>query len=300
MLDFRVNTFLTVCRHMNYTKAADALHITQPAVSQHIHYLEKYYGVKLFSYRNKRLTLTPEGRLLHSRFLTMRNDEVRLRQEILERDSAIHSLSLGVTMTIGEYAIVDPLSRYIAAHPDTNIHLHFGNTAQLLELLDEGRIHLALVEGYYPADLYEHEKYRREDFIAVCAASHHFAAPQVHSLRDLPGERLLVREPGSGTRNILERNLKTAGMEISDFTHYTEVENMYTIIGLLRRDCGISFLYRIAVQDELETGRLKEIHMDDFSMQHDFDFIWEKDSIYDEKYREISREFRQLAESGAE
>ena len=67
-------------------------------------------------------------------------------------------------------------------------------------------------------------------------------------------------------------------------------ENMHTIIGLLKRDCGISFMYKIAVADELESGVLKEIKLSDFKMQHDFDFIWEKDSIYTDKYIKICKE----------
>ena len=109
-------------------------------------------------------------------------------------------------------------------------------------------------------------------------------------MQELVKERLLVREPGSGTRNILEELLFARGMGIKDFLHYTEVENMHTIIGLLKRDCGISFMYKIAVADELKDGTLKEIRLSDFKMQHDFDFIWEKGSIYTEKYIGICEE----------
>ena len=77
---------------------------------------------------------------------------------------------------------------------------------------------------------------------------------------------------------------------MSDFKHYIEVENMHTIIGLLKKDCGISFVYKIAVAEELEQGILKEICLDDFKMKHDFDFIWEKGSIYSEKYAAICDE----------
>ncbi len=109
-------------------------------------------------------------------------------------------------------------------------------------------------------------------------------------MNELKNERLIVRESGSGTRNILEELLLARGMEISDFECYIEVENMHTIIGLLKRDCGISFMYKIAVADELRTGLLKEIRLSDFKMQHDFDFMWEKDSIYTDKYIEICEE----------
>lgn len=126
--------------------------------------------------------------------------------------------------------------------------------------------------------------------IAVCARDHIFEVKSPETMQELVKERLLVREPGSGTRNILEELLLARGMGIKDFLHYTEVENMHTIIGLLKRDCGISFMYKIAVADELKNGTLKEIRLSDFKMQHDFDFIWEKGSIYTEKYIGICEE----------
>ena len=171
-----------------------------------------------------------------------------------------------------------------------NLHIHFGNTSQLLSLLDEGKINLALVEGNYPKDRYGHMNYSTEDYIGVCKVSHTFLKKNPKTMNDLKNERLIVRESGSGTRNILEELLLARGMEIPDFERCIEVENMHTIIGLLKRDCGISFMYKIAVADELESGVLKEIKLSDFKMQHDFDFIWEKDSIYTDKYVEICKE----------
>ena len=291
MLDFRIETFLTVCRTMNFTTAAKQLNITQPAVSQHIHFLEEEYDTSLFIYQNKRLSLTESGDLLRKRLLTMKNDEKSIKEELKSSRLETESLSIGVTMTIGEYAIVDKLSDFLTRHPKTNIHIHYGNTSQLLHLLDNGQIHLAIVEGNYPKENYTRKKYSTEDYIAVCAASHSFLAGHPHTLSDLVQERLLVREEGSGTRNILEQSLIARGLRISDFTHYAEIENMHTIISLLKKDCGISFLYKIAVEDELHSGVIKEIPLDDFRMQHDFDIIWEKQSIFTEKYISFCEEF---------
>ena len=78
MLDFRMQTFLTVCEEMNYTKAAERLHITQPAVSQHIHYLEQHYGCALFTFTGKKLNLTNAGKLLLNAMQTQQHDETRL------------------------------------------------------------------------------------------------------------------------------------------------------------------------------------------------------------------------------
>ncbi len=291
MLDFRTDTFLTVCETMNFTAAAKKLNITQPAVSQHIRYLEDQYSTALFLYKNKQLFLTRSGEILRKHLLTMKNDEKAIREELKSDDAGIETLSIGVTMTIGEYAIVDKLADFTMKHPEINIHLHYGNTFQLLKLLENGQIRMAIVEGNYPKENYSHKKYSTEDYIAVCAASHHFRTENPHTIGELMSERLLVREEGSGTRNILEQSLISRGFSISDFTHYTEVENMHTIIGLLKKDCGISFLYKIAVEKELKTGILKEIILDDFKMQHDFDIIWEKHSIYADKYLSICEEF---------
>lgn len=291
MLDFRTETFLTVCQTMNFTAAAKQLNITQPAVSQHIHFLEEQYDTSLFIYQNKQLSLTRSGEILRKHMLTMKNDEKAVMEELKSTLTETESLSIGVTMTIGEYAIVDKLANFLIRHPEINIHLHYGNTSQLLTLLDSGQISMAIVEGNYSKKDYSHKKYSTEDYIAVCAASHRFTTPNPHMISDLITERLLVREEGSGTRNILEQNLTARGLHISDFIHYTEVENMHTIIGLLKKDCGISFLYKIAVEPELRSGILKEIPLSDFKMQHDFDIIWEKNSIYTDKYLSICNEF---------
>ena len=232
---------------------------------------------------------------MRKRFLAMKNDEEELAAELRSQITDIEELSLGVTMTVGEYAIIEPLAKILKKHPQLNIKLVFGNTQQLLQMLAEGKIQLALVEGYYPKDEYEHCRYSTEDYIGVCAAGHVFAAGKPHTFHDLLQERLLVREAGSGTRNILERNLALQGMKIRDFIHFMEVGNMHTIIGLLERDSGISFLYKIAVAKELQRGILQEIPLADFAMKHDFDFIWEKGSIYTEKYASFCQELREAA-----
>lgn len=284
MLDFRTDTFLTVCKTMNFTAAARELHITQPAVSQHIHFLENEYQTTLFEYHNKQLSLTPAGEVLKRRLTSMKNDEKNIQLEIRSLSNRIESLSIGVTMTIGEYAIVDRLASFLLNHPHMNIHLHYGNTALLLGLLDAGEIDMAIIEGNYPKEHYAHKKYSTEDYIAVCAANHQFVSGTPSTVSDLIKERLIVRKAGSGTRNILEENLLARGLRISNFTHYIEVENMHTIISFLKKDCGISFMYKVAVLEELNQNILKEIQLDDFKMKHDFDFVWGKNSIYTEKY----------------
>ena len=130
---------------------------------------------------------------------------------------------------------------------------------------------------------------RVEPDLPVCAKGHVFQKP-VSSLRDLLGERLLIREKGSGTREILEKYLSAFNLSVSDFSHYAQVENMHSIVGLLLQDCGIAFVYQAAVQDQLKEGKLKVIPISDFQMHHEFTFIWSKNSCFAQEYREICRQ----------
>ncbi len=291
MLDFRMKTFLSVCKYMNFTRAAASLGLTQPAVSQHICHLEKEYGVPLFKRERKKLALTPAGEILRSALETMRNDENTIKKRMIESLSSRKTLTFGVTMTIGEYAILPSLSKFIKAHGDTDFHIRYGNTRTLLSYLQEGNIDFAIVEGNIDSNDYETRIYKSEEYIPVASAAHIFSKP-VRFLRDLTEETLLIREQGSGTREILTKALDLKNISVSDFSHIVEVENIHTIVSLLTADCGISFLYRTAVEEELAKGTIVRIPLSDFSMVHDFTFIWNKDSIFSEEYEMIFGELR--------
>ena len=292
MLDFRMETFLEVCKYMNFTHAADSLNLTQPAVSQHIKYLEKKYESPLFVREKKKLILTPAGELLRSTLETMRNDETTIKKRMKESLAQKKVLTFGVTMTVGEYAIIPALARFIKSHPDTDFHVRYGNTQTLLSDLHEGSIDFAIVEGYFKPDKYHTHIYQTEEYIAAASSHHHFAKP-IHRLKDLTDERLLLREPGSGTRAILTKALSLKNMSITDFSHIIEVESIHTIVSLLCEDCGISFLYKAAVQKEIENGTLQQIPLDDFKLFHDFAFIWNKDSVFSKEYHSIFTELNQ-------
>lgn len=291
MLDFRVYTFLAVCEYMNYTKAAEALHITQPAVSQHIRYLETLYHVRLFTSEGKKIRLSPAGeRLLHAA-TTFKNDEAFLRELLscaLEKGPA---LKFGTTRTIGEAVIAAPLAAYIHRHPAAKIRVEIGNTDELLHKLASGEIQFALVEGYYDERIYDSLIYRTEPFVPVCASGHQFRR-EPKQLKDLLGEHLLLREPGSGTRDILEKNLEIKNIRLTDFANITEIGSMHVILQLLKKDAGITFLYKTAVEQDIREGNIRELGLRDFQMEHDFAFIWNKGSIYGGEYMEICRELQ--------
>lgn len=291
MLDFRMETFLKVCEYMNFTHAAEDLSLTQPAVSQHIKYLEKKYDTPLFVRDKKKLSLTPAGEILRSSLETMRNDENTMKKRMKESLCGKKVLTFGVTMTIGEYTIIPSVAGFLKNHPDTDIHIRYANTQTLLTLLYEGKIDFVIVEGYFKTDNYETRIFKAEEYIAVSSAKHQFQNP-VHTLKDLTSERLLTREHGSGTRAILTKTLALKNMSIQHFPHIVEVENIHTIVSLLCQDCGISFLYKSAVEKEIANGALMQIPLSDFMVMHDFTFLWNRDSIFSAEYESIFEEFQ--------
>ncbi len=291
MQDFRMETFLTVCRNMNYTKAAEELCITQPAVSQHIRHLEEYYGTKLFISEGKKMRLTEAGKLLLSAGITMKHDEYYLKEKMAEAANSRTNLVFGATLTIGEYVLPRKLNRYLTRNPDTVTRVTVGNTQELLSKIDAGELDFAMVEGYFSRKDYDYKIFSTERFVAVAASGYPFAKePEI--IEDLCSLPLIVREPGSGTREVLERVLEGKNMSLSDFNMQMEINNIQVIKKMVAGGHGITFLYRAAVEQEIQNGTLKEIKLKDFDASHDFYFVWRKDSIYASHYEEL---FRDLA-----
>ena len=294
MQDFRMETFLAVCRNLNYTKAAEELCITQPAVSQHIRHLEEYYGTRLFVSEGKKMVLTEAGRLLQSAGLTMRHDEYALKELLSQAGATERSLRMGATMTIGEFVLPSMLSSYMLKAPEASVHVTVANTADLLSLIDEGKLDFALVEGYFSRQDYDYQIYSTEKYIPVAGAGYRLrAANDSQKIRteDLLGEALLIREKGSGTREVLERILEGKNLSVKDFRRLHEINNIQVMKYLVQEGRGITFLYEAAVHRELAQGCLREIPLKDFNVEHDFYFVWRKGSIFGGEYKEI---FKQL------
>ena len=285
MLDFRMDTCLALCRTMNYTRAAEELNITQPAVTQHIQYLQRHYGVKLFQYRDKHLFLTEAGAALRSAALTMEHDERELMEHLPLLQKGMQHLRLGATLTVGEYALPPHLGRYMKRHPDVALHLVVGSTRRLLEGLNRGELDAAVVEGYFAKREYDAIRWSMEPYVCVCAAGSALEGPM--ELEDLFTQTLILRDPESGTREILERALLERNFQLSDFRRVVEINDLTVIKQLVEQNCGITFLYRRAVERELEEGQLRQVFLRGWEVQHEFTFLWRKGSVFEQNYRRL-------------
>lgn len=286
MQDFRMDTFLAVCKFMNYTKAAEYLNLTQPAVSQHIRFLSQSYGVDLFVMEGKRLQLTEAGKILQQAALNMKHDEQHMRERMLQTKIGLNNYAFGATLSVAEFLLVDDLRAFLRHHPNSHVRMQVGNTKELLKLLEASKLDFAIVEGSFPKSEYASLPYKQEAFVAVGspAKAKQYAGG---SIKDLLNETIFLREPGSGTRNILEDYLEEKGLSVHDFFTSVELGNIGAIKYMLQDNLGISFCYHAAIAQEEKQGKLAVIPLRDLELSHEINFIYRRASLFQEDYREI-------------
>lgn len=284
MLDFRIDTFLATCKYMNYTRAAQELNITQPAVSQHIRHLEKEYKIELFSYQAKKLQLTDAGQQFLKVARTMKNDDEVLKDSLTKLSSGQEKITIGATKTAGQFLLAKPLSKYLLKNPATTISFVMENTEELFKKLNDGLIDCALIEESFEKREYDYLIYSKERYIAVCKTDYPFAQ-KPRKIDDLLDERLLIREEGSGSREILERFLKGKNLSIKDFSKACEVNNINAIKSLVSAGIGVTFIYEFAVRKALKQKKMLCLELEDFEIAHDIIFVWRRDSVFAEYYK---------------
>lgn len=281
MLDARLETFLVLCETMHYTRAAELLGLTQPSVTHHIQFLEAHYGCRLFVHEGKTLRLTPAGERLRDLARSLAYNSRKIQAELASPGQ--FSLRVGATKTIGEFVIAGAVGRFLRRHPDCAFSLTVDNTRELLEALEKGRLDFALVEGFFDREKFASQLYRQEVFFGVCAPAHPLAGRQV-PLEALLGERLIVREPGSGTRDIFEAVLRRHHRTLASFAHVTEVSDFSTIKSLLMENLGISFLYGPVVEQECRTGRLARFDLEGEPITGAFHLVYLRDNLFSQDW----------------
>lgn len=281
MLDYRIETFLNLCEEKSYTKTAKKLCITQPAVSQHIRYLEQYYGVDLFLTKGKNLILTEKGEILKKYALLSKAQWIKTKA-LMEEDTAAKHVNFGATLTIGEYIMPDILAGLMNESSSTTYTMLVDNTQTLLDKLSRGLIDFAFIEGQFDQKEFITRLFVNADFIPVCAKEHDFADRTV-DFSEIFKERLIVREKGSGTRGVLEQVLIEHNHTMESFSKITEIGNLNVIKNMVKKNLGITFLYKDAVKEELQNNSLIEIKLKDFSVRREYHFVCLKDSPFTEE-----------------
>ena len=151
-MEQKLETFLVLCRTLHYGRAAEQLHLSQPAVSKHIQALESQYGVQLFSYTGRRLTKTRQGEILEQYAESLQYNEERLLEQLRKEPRRI--LRVGATKSIGDYVLLPYIQRFLS-QPQNRIELLVDNTAHLLELLNQGKLDFVVSEGIFDRQHYD-------------------------------------------------------------------------------------------------------------------------------------------------
>lgn len=269
MLDAKLYTFLTLCQTMHYRKTAECLHMTQPAVTQHIQALERQYGCKLFHYDRRQLTKTDAAYVLerYARSACVLEQEAK---GALCCPETLH-LRVGATKTIGEFVIPSAVCAFLS-DPSHKLELTVDNTAVLLRMLDENQLDVALVEGLFDKSSYDYQLLRREPFMGVCGKNHPFAG-QIVPFKEVFTQHLFLREEGSGTRAVLEQLLAERNFTVGQFHRITTVNSFALIKTLVKRSGGITFAYQAVAASD---SALDTFTAGDAAGTREFNVVWLK------------------------
>ena len=280
MLDYRVLTFLTLYDEMNYRRTAEKLNMTQPGVTQHIHYLENYYGVKLFEYDGRTLSKTKNAQRLKKYFDSVKAEETDIRESFTPTDT-IH-MTVGATKTIGEFVIVPEIRAFLQA-PNHNLDLIIDNTENLLHMLEKSQIDFAVIEGVFDKSKYGYHLFKKEAFAGVCAKDHPFAGRTV-TLEEVFREDIVVRESQSGTRMLLQNAITDRGFSLDSFHRCSSVNNFSVICDLVAINKAITFAYEPIAhcRDDLAT-----FMVEDMQIQGEFNFVYCNERVAKEKINRI-------------
>lgn len=278
MLDYRIDTFLLLCKVMNFRKTADLLGITQPAVTQQIHFLEHQYGRKLFQYENRRLVKTEAAAVLQQYATAAKLQEQALREKL--GNNPLHSLRVGATKTIGDYYLKEDIHRYLQS-PENALTLLVDNTERLLELLEENELDFAVVEGFFDKTRFDNILLHQEPFVGICHKNHPFAGREV-GMEELLRETIIHREPGSGTRAILEQELRGYNESLQRFQRHICISSFHVILDLVKRGFGVSFVYSILADSD---PGLAKFSIRGESVVREFNIVYLKYADITEKIR---------------
>ncbi len=274
MENFRLKVFRAVARHLSFTRAAEELLLTQPAVTQQIKALEEDYGVPLFDRSNGRITLTAAGRTLEP-FAT------RLKAVSDEAFAAVTSasghhagkLALGASQTIGQYLLPNLVAGFLSENPKVGVTAVSGNSDEMLGALAAHTIQLALVEGPAQRKDLHFEPFIEDHMVLVVGRDHAWADREI-ALEDLKGAPLLMREFGSGSRRVIEQALSRAGLKQKDLRTVMELDSTEGLLSAVEAGLGVTFVSRWAVRNQLALDTLKLARVKGLTLGRMFSLAW--------------------------
>ncbi|WPQ64375.1 LysR substrate-binding domain-containing protein [Chitinophaga sancti] len=275
MLDFRLKVFYTVARRLSFTKAAEELFISQPAVTKHIHELEQQLGMALFERIGNRIKITRAGQVMLKHaddiFTSYRNLEYEINQLKHEQGGL---LALGASTTIAQYFIPPLLAQFNQRYPEITASLISGNTEQIEQALFDKNIQLGLIEGRSKNPVLKYVEIAKDEIALIGNVNYNYGDNTTLNAADLKNIPLLMREHGSGTLEVITDELKRLKLKLTDLQIAMYMGSTESIKSYLHHAPCAAFLSLKAVQRELEAGEFKILPVKNFKLVRKFHFIY--------------------------
>lgn len=291
MVDVKLHTLLAICEFNSYTKAAEHLSLTQPAVTQHIKQLEKELGIKIFNRIGNKIKPTNEGEIViqyAKRDIALYE---RMIQDILNERHHTRKLTVGITRTEESNAVAEVLGKYCSKNPGTTITIVSESIKNLYDMLKNYEIDIAVVEGKIQDDSINSLLLDTDSLVLVVSKNHRLARKSMVTIDEIKKEKLILRSPSSGTRNLFTASLESRNISLDEFNVILEVDNTATIKDLIRRDIGVSILARSACLDELKKGKIAVLPIENLSMIREVNILYHRDFKHTDILQSIMKEY---------
>lgn len=257
MADRRLQVFATVARLLSFTKAAESLHMTQPAVTFQIRQLEGYLNTRLFDRTHNRISLTEAGEVVKEyadRIILLYNE---MDNEVRTLTGDIQGpLIVGASTTIGEYFIPGIVGAYQSNFPDVKVRLHVANTNGIIRMVENNEIDIGIVEGPVNNKNLTTEVVWDDELVVVCAKDHPLSNKPDVSIEDITAYPFIGREEGSGTREVVEEYLNASGLDVEQLDIIMEFGSPESIKNVVAAGLGVSIISIATMEKELSLGTM--------------------------------------------
>lgn len=275
--DFRLRVFYEVARRTSFTRAGEALSLTQPAVSFQVKSLEDEIGARLFRREKNQVALTELGEVLFRYATEILSLYDRAESEIAKMAAHVGGqLLIGVTNVIAKYVLPRPISVFKRLNPNLSIVIQTGNTDRIAAVLAEGELDLAIVSD--PLTLKGHlvEPWIREELLLIVPAGHRWTTREVVHVEDLISEPFVMREEGSGTRRLFERYLQEHGVNPAQLNVALTLGSTEAVKAGVEAGAGVSIVSSLSLRRELESGVLCAVRLPGHGMSRTFNLVYPK------------------------
>jgi DNA-binding transcriptional LysR family regulator len=279
--NFRLRVFRAVAEEMSFRKAAEVLHLSQPAVSQHVRALEEEAGVQLFDRargagHGSHITLTEAGRVLLGYANAAAEMMVEAQRALATlNDEADGPLKLGASTTVAQYLLPRILGVFLKQYPQVKLSLVSGNTEQIVEAVAEKKVVLGIIEGPAMRRDVKTERMAQDEMVLIVSPNHAWALRKGRAIEgvELAKVPLLLRERGSGSRRVVERALKKMGLPLRSLQVAVELDSTEAIISGVEAELGVGFVSLWALGKALRLGTVKVVAVKGLEMRRDFSFV---------------------------